>query len=228
MKSLFYSALRLNRGYFIGAAIAFLGSAVIGAAVLYSAWYSGSDPYGLGSLCVYILPLLPIVIICEFFARDLENHIKSGFLNYTLSSISRKEYVLSLLVTNIRCTGVGLLLGLELLLIYRAVNPEYVPVELFGALSLLALAASAVEWVIIPITMKLKSAEKAGLIVGLFIGFAIVLPMIFYFKVNGISLNFDIAILLNLKYVLLLIVASLVIYAGVFAICIRLLKRGVC
>lgn len=226
MKGLFYSMWRLNRGYFIGAAIAFLCSAVVGTAVLYTVGRYGGDTYGFGSLCVYILPLVPIVIISEFFARDLEKHISSGFLNYTLSSITRKAFMLSQLITNITCTGLGLLLGLELLLIFRVVNPEYVPSECFGGLALLALFASVVEWVVFPVTLKMKSAEKAGLAVGAVFGFAVVLPLILLLKSNSMYIN--LADLLNLQYVLLIIAASVVIYAVIFAICMRLLKRGVC
>lgn len=228
MKSLIYSALRLNRGYFIGAALTFLISTAVGAPLLYSAWYNGSDFYRLGNLCVYILPVLPIVIISEFYARDLERNIKSGFLNYTLSAMTRRKFVLSQLVTNLCCTGLGLLLGLELLLIFRAVNPEYVPPEMFGGLSLMALAGSVAEWIIIPVTIRLKSAEKAGLIVGLLIGFGIVLPMILVYKVNGYSLGFNLVSLLNIQYVLIFLATALLIYAGVFASCISLLKRGAC
>lgn len=225
MKGLFYSALHLNRGYFIGAAAAFLCSAAVGSVVLNLVKESG-DTFGLGFLCVYILPLLPIVILSEFFARDLEKNIKSGFLNYTLSSMPRNSFLLSQLIINIVCTGLGLLLGLALLLIYRAVFPSYVDQTLFGVYPLVAVLASVVEWIVFPTTMLMKSAEKAGLTVGIIIGFGIVLPIMTVYRLE--ILLFDLENLLDVRFLMIFAAAALAVYAGVFAISTKLLKRGVC
>lgn len=225
MKGLFYSALHLNRGYFIGAAAAFLCSAAVGSVVLNLVKESG-DTFGLGFLCVYILPLLPIVILSEFFARDLEKNIKSRFLNYTLSSMPRNSFLLSQLIINIVCTGLGLLLGLALLLIYRAVFPSYVDQTLFGVLPLVAVLASVVEWIVFPTTMLMKSAEKAGLTVGIIIGFGIVLPIMTVYRLE--ILLFDLENLLDVRFLMIFAAAALAVYAGVFAISTKLLKRGVC
>lgn len=226
MKGLFYSTVKSNRGYFITAFVAFLCSTVAGSVILAIVRQSGNDKYGLAFLSPFILPLLPSFILCEFFGRDLERNIKSGFLNYTLSSIPRESFVLSQLLTNIIFSALGLVIGLGMLGIFRAVGgEEWVGSYYFRILIMAAIACSIVEWLCIPVTIALKSTEKAGLAVGIVIGFGLVLPLMAAY--NSVMTEFDVNILISPEAMLIEAGVAIAVYAVVYLVCLKMLKRGV-
>ncbi len=226
MKGLFYSTVKSNRGYFIAAFVAFLCSIAAGSVILTIVKQTGSDKYGIASLSVFFLPLLPFFILCEFFGRDLERNIKSGFLNYTLSSIPRGSFVLSQLLTNIIFSALGLVMGFGMLGIFRAVGgEERVGSYYFRILIMAVIAASIVEWLCIPVALKLKSAEKAGLAVGVVLGFGLVMPLAAVY--NSVMTEFDVNILISTEAMLIEAGAALAVYAVVYLICMRILKGGI-
>lgn len=226
MKGLFYSTVKSNRGYFIAAFVAFLCSTAVGSVILTIVKENGSDQYGIAFFSVFLLPLLPVFILCEFFGRDLERNIKSGFLKYTLSSIPRESFVLSQLLTNIIFCALGLVMGLGMLGIFRAVGgEEWVGSYYFRILIMAAIAASIIEWICIPVTVSLKSAEKAGLAVGVVIGFGLVMPLMVVYQ--RIMTEFDVNILISPEAMLIEAGVALAVYAVVYSVCLKMLKRGV-
>ncbi len=225
MKGLFYSTVRSNRGYFIAAFVAFLCSIAAGSVIL-TIVKQNDDSMGIAFFSVLLLPLLPFLILSEFFGRDLERNIKSGFLNYTLSSIPRGSFVLSQLLTNIIFSALGLVMGFGMLGIFRAVGgEEWVGSYYFRILIMAVIAASIVEWLCIPVALKLKSAEKAGLAVGVVLGFGLVLPLAAVY--NSVMTEFDVNILISTEAMLIEAGAALAVYAVVYLICMRILKGGI-
>ncbi len=226
MKGLFYSTVKSNRGYFIAAFVAFLCSIAAGSVILTIVKQTGSDKYGIAFFSVFLLPLLPILILSEFFGRDLERNIKSGFLNYTLSSIPRGSFVLSQLLTNIIFSALGLVMGFGMLGIFRAVGgEEWVGYYYFRILIMAVIAVSIVEWLCIPVALKLKSAEKAGLAVGVVLGFGLVMPLAAVY--NSVMTEFDVNILISTEAMLIEAGVALAVYAVVYLICMRILKGGI-
>lgn len=226
MKGLFYCTAKMNRGYFIAAFITLICSAVLGSVVLYNVNEARADDYGFGFLCVTFLPFLPMVILCEFLARDVEHNIKCGFFKYTLSSISRGRYTLSLLLTNLFVNVLGLAVGYLLLFIFRLFGGEANVLPFyFILLPMFALLAGAVEWICMPVTIKLKSAEKAGLIVGIVLGFGTVLPVTIALKSSDFV--FDITKIATVPALMIMLGAAAAVYALIYAIIMRMLKRGV-
>lgn len=216
----------MNRGYFIAAFITLICSAVLGSVVLYNVNEARADDYGFGFLCVTFLPFLPMVILCEFLARDVEHNIKCGFFKYTLSSISRGRYTLSLLLTNLFVNVLGLAVGYLLLFIFRLFGGEANVLPFyFILLPMFALLAGAVEWICMPVTIKLKSAEKAGLIVGIVLGFGTVLPVTIALKSSDFV--FDITKIATVPALMIMLGAAAAVYALIYAIIMRMLKRGV-
>lgn len=223
MKGLFYSGIILNRGYFFGAFLTFVCSIGVGSLFLCLA-NSGNDLLGLNQIFVFILPLIPTFILIEFLCRDLERSIKCGFLNYTLSSMTRKAFVLEQLLINLFCMVLGTAMGMAMLGIFTLVGGDIVDKNLFGLLPMITVLGGVVEWLCQPLTLLLKSAEKAGLIVGLILGFGVVLPLMPVFLNN--EEYFDIFSLLNINFILIAAAVVLAIYVAVYAINIKLLKRG--
>lgn len=224
MKGLFFCTAKLNRNYFIAAFAVFLCSIAAGSAILSIAAQYRID-VSFAVLCVTFLPIIPSLVISEFILRDLERNMKSGFLNYTLSSITHKSFVLSQLVINLSCTVLGLVLGIIMLFIFRlAGGEEIVSAENFQFLTMIVIFVGVGEWICYPVTLKLKSAEKAGFAVGIFLGFGIVLPIIYFLKMN----NIDIAeTFISTSALAIEAAAAVVIYFVVFVIDIKLLKRGI-
>ena len=227
MKGLFYSTVKSNRGYFIAAFVAFLCSIAAGSVIL-TIVRQNDDSMGIAFFSVLFLPLLPTFILCEFFGRDLERNIKSGFLNYTLSSIPRRSFVLSQLLTNIIFSTLGLVMGLGMLGIFRAVGgEEWVGSYYFRILIMAVIAGSIVEWICIPVTIALKSAEKAGLAVGVVLGFGLVMPLAAVYNSVMTEFEFDVNILISTEAMLIEAGVALAVYAVVYLICMRILKGGI-
>lgn len=222
MKGLFYFAAKMNRGFLIAAAVTFLCSAVVGSIVL-------SVPNireVFGFVVVWFLPLIPIMIVCEFPDRHIEKDMKLGFLNYTLSSMARTKYILSQLIVNLSCVLLGTAMGYALLGIFRTVaGKAVVHDEYFILFALIAILVGVIEWVVMPLTLVMKSAEKASLLVGLVLGFAFVLPINIILK--SLKQEFDVVGLADVKVLLITLAAAVAIYAIVYAIINKVLKKGV-
>lgn len=226
MKGLFYSTVKSNRGFFIAALISFICLTVLGSVILAGVKQSGDDSLGFGDFSVFLFPVVPALILCEFFARDLERNIKSGFLNYTLSAITRKSFVLSQLLINVIFIALGFVVGLVMLGIFRAVGGEaLVNAMCLRRLVMLILFGSFTEWMGIPITLKMKSAEKAGLTLGLILGFGVALPAMCIYNAVVETPAFD--DIFSVSALLIEAGATLAIYAAVYAICVKILKKGV-
>ena len=226
MKGLFCSALKSNRGYFIAALITFICLTALGSVILAVVKQNGDDSMGFGYFSVFLFPVVPALIISEFFARDLERSIKSGFLNYTLSALTRKSFVLSQLLINVIFIALGLVIGLVMLGIFRIFGGEaLVNVMCLRRLVMLMLFAGFTEWMCIPATLKLKSAEKAGLTIGLILGFGVAWPaMLIYNIVVEFPVIDDI---FTVNALLIEAGVTIAVYAAVYAICMKILKKGV-
>ncbi len=224
MRGLYYCTAKLNRNYFIAAFAVFLCSIAAGSAVLAIAAQNRID-VSFAVLCATFLPIIPSAILSEFILRDLERNIKSGFLNFTLSSITHKSFVLSQLVINLSCTALGLVLGIIQLFIFGLAGGEdSVSAENFQFLTIIAILVGVFEWISFPVTLKLKSAEKASFAVGLVLGFGIIMPTIFFLKLYNIDI---VEAFISTSALAIEAAAAIVIYFVVFVINIKLLKRGI-
>ena len=62
-------------------------------------------------------------------------------------------------------------------LVMSVFDKSFFTLETVKLMALMTLFASAIEWTVNPLTINLKSAEKAGLVVGLVLGFGVVMPL---------------------------------------------------
>lgn len=183
MKGLWYAYLTLNRKYWIGAAIAFV--VVIAAGVLIMV-FADDDPASMGaeSLLLMIMPWVAPMVLSEAICRDLEANIRRRFAQYSLCAVTHRTYVMFYFTVLLATTAVGMVLAVATILALcgfaqlplagsALISPDDIPFSLF----VLAMG-NVFTWLMMPLTMELKSHEKAGLVGGLVLGFGVVMPYV--------------------------------------------------
>ncbi len=185
MKGLLYTYTLLNKGYFIAAG-AFLVVATAAAAILFGPYYDPGLALSISALTTIAATIAPILAM-EPVARDLEKNIKSRFLNYSLTGITRREFMLTQLVINVGSCLIGAAMALLHYFIINLVRPDIYSFQNIGLMALFIMLCGIMNWLMIPLTIKFKSSEKAGALFGFVLGFGIILPLMlfFYDKVDG-------------------------------------------
>lgn len=175
MKGVLYHYFLESRVFFIGSVIGLAASAALGVFCLN---VFAEDPQILPVLRSMILPfpgLIIAVIACEGGARYIEKLQKTHFLNHVLSSrVSKGGFTLSLLVINLVSHVFGTALMFLLFVILGLADGGFLSPELFLQMGFLMLFVGAADLTLYYSTMLLKSAEKGGLVIGLIVGFGIV------------------------------------------------------
>lgn len=182
VKGLLYGNFILNRGWFIASGIL----AVIGTAV--TAFIYKADPAGgTAGTALFISELAVLAVCCEWLARNFESNLKSRFADYALAGgISKKEFAASEILKNLITIGISFLMCVIMQAVLAVFG--FFDLENIKTLALIALLFGAVEWICSPFVVELKSAEKAGLLVGIILGFGVVLPVM---VVGGAYLSED-------------------------------------
>ncbi len=177
MKGILYHYFLESRAFFIGSVICLVGSAALGVFCLN---VFAEDPQILPALRSMILPFLGLiiaVIACEGGARYIERLQKTHFLNHVLSSrVSKGGFTLSLLVINLLSHVFGTALMFLLFAVLGLADGGFLSPELFLQMGFLMLFVGAADIALYFPTLLLKSAEKGGLVIGLIVGFGIMLP----------------------------------------------------
>lgn len=176
MKGLLYTYSLLNKTYFIVAGIIFAASTAA-AAVLFG--MNKDDPAIIMGYSTFtmLMAIVSAIILMEPITRDLEKNMKSRFLNYSLTGITRRQFMLTQLVINLGSCLVGAVMLLLHYFIVNAACPDTYNIKTLGVMALFILLAGIMEWILIPLTIKLKSSEKAGAVFGFVLGFGVVLPI---------------------------------------------------
>lgn len=228
MKGLLYAGCVLNKKFFITAGIAGIAAtifAVIGVINVDENRFFREIAYYL----FLIAAGLPGCIALEFPARDLEKNIKNRFANYALAGgISKNQFVLAELLKNLMCVVGGVLFCGIAGLILMAIKPGYIVANDLVLPVLIIVLMGAMEWAVTPLTIALKSAEKAGLTLGIFVGFGICLPActILANELRGGSSSNILSLLLEPWLPWAVLSFAAVIYAVVYVILLARVKRG--
>lgn len=180
MKGLVYAGLVLNKTYFIAAGIvAAAGTALV-------SWLGRvlGDPETSVVISIFLLgtQFVVMAIVEEFLARDLEKNIKSRFADYALAGMSKAKFVTAELLKNVISMVTAFALTVLMQLVFMAINPGMTSAGRIYVLAGMATLIGLVDWISLPLVVYLKSAERAGLIVGLFLGFGVVMPVMVLFK----------------------------------------------
>lgn len=189
MRGLLYESFLLNRKWFLVAGIvAVLGTFVCVLLI------SGSNPnlMGIANILFIVSETLTSVLCAEWLDRNLEKDLKCRFVDVTLAAgISKNMFVLSELVKNLITISIGFVMCLAMNGIVFAADKiigSEVPfwdVFYIKLALVFALFVGIIDFVAFPLIINLKSAEKAGLIIGLVFGFGIIMPlMLVYFYLN--------------------------------------------
>lgn len=237
MRGLLYEGFLLNRKWFLVAGIvAVLGTFVCVLLI------SGSNPslMGIANILFIVSEILTSVLCAEWLDRHLEKDLKCRFVDVTLAAgISKNMFVLSELVKNLITIAIGFVMCLAMNGIIFAAdkiigseipfwNVFYIKLAL-----VFALFVGIIDFVAFPLVISLKSAEKAGLIIGLFFGFGIIFPLMLLFNyLNGDLGESNIVLtkiyeFLDAPYFLPVVFGvAVLIYAIFYVITLNRVKRG--
>lgn len=172
MKGILYGNFLLNKKWFIAAGIA----AVLGTA--FCAFFVSLVPDEAGVVAT-VLQLVVIAIIMEWPGRNLEANIKCRFTDITLAGgITKSTFVTSELLKNVISIRIGLVMCMVMQLAMSVFDKSFFTLETVKLIAVMAVTMGALEWTASPLVIHFKSAEKAGLLMGLIFGFGLVLTMI--------------------------------------------------
>lgn len=237
MRGLLYESFLLNRKWFLVAGIV----AVLGTFVCVIL-FSGSNPdlMELANMIFIVSEMLASVVCAEWLDRNLEKDLKCRFVDVTLAAgISKNMFVLSELVKNLLTIMIGFVMCLAMNGIVFAADKiigSEVPfwdVFYIKFALVFALFVGIIDFVAFPLIINIKSAEKAGLIIGLVFGFGIIMPLMLLFNYFNGDLGESNIVLtkiyefMDAPYFLpaVLGVAAL-IYALFYVITLKRVKRG--
>lgn len=178
MKGLLYGNFLLNKVWFAAAGIiAVLGVAVT--VVLHSV-FPGS---GLDSDALFICEIVVLSICNEWLGRNFENNLRTRFADYALAGgMSKAQFVTAEMLKNLISVSISFLICFAMQLVLCAFDRSFLSVSSLTVLFSAALLFGAVEWMCTPVIVSIKSAEKAGIVVGLVLGFGAVLPLMIVFN----------------------------------------------
>ena len=179
MKGLLYTYTLLNKTYFIVAG-AFFVVATVAAAIVFGPCYDPGLAPALNIMTMMIALAGPMLLM-EPVTRDLEKNMKSRFLNYALTGITRREFMLTQLVINVGSCLIGAAMMLLHYFIINLVRPDIYSLKHLGVMALFIILGGVMEWILIPLTIKFKSSEKAGALFGFVIGFGVIMPIMCIF-----------------------------------------------
>lgn len=173
MKGLLYNYILQSRAYLFGGLVMFT-AATAGYPLVCC---TSPDSAPVFSFFVMLMMVVTAAIIAEPLSRDIEKNVKSRFLNYALSGMTRRRFLMTELVKNLLTLAFGAALALAFFGVIYLVDSDIYTARDIGTVMTMVLFVTAMQWLLLPITIKLKSAEKAGALFGAVIGFAVVLPL---------------------------------------------------
>lgn len=179
MKGLLYTYALLNKTYFIVAGAFFVVVTAV-AAILFGPCYDPGLALSLGMLTM-IATLAGPMLLMEPITRDLEKNMKSRFLNYSLTGITRREFMLTQFIINVGSCLIGAVMVLLHYFIVNLARPDIYSLKHLGIMALFIMLSGVMQWALIPLTIKLKSSEKAGALFGFVIGFGVIFPLMWVF-----------------------------------------------
>ena len=227
MRGLLYSSLLRNRGFIIGTAVYSVIAAVVGVVLIYLS-RSYSD---IASVLMFLLPVFPlisVVLALEGVDRELENSLKTRFANYALSAVTPRQFTMTELLKNFGFSAYGIVMGMLMLAFYALIDADVLPDTglLFRLYPMVGILIGLVQWVMLPLVIKFKNAEKAGMVVGLIIGFGTVLPInLIQAKTDG-GFRIDIKSLITPVPTAVFLLTVVLIYALFYALLVRRVERG--
>lgn len=174
MKGILYGNFLLNKKWFIAAGI----TAVLGTAFCAFLVSLVPDEAGVVATLFFGLQMVVMAIIVEWLGRNLEANIRCRFADITLAGgISKNTFVMSELLKNFISIGIGFVMCIIMQLVMSVFDKSFFSLDTVKMTALLIVFMGAIEWTVNPLVINFKSAEKAGLVMGLILAFGIVIPL---------------------------------------------------
>ena len=227
MKGLLYESFLLNRRWFLGTGIM---TALSTAAFSLMLPNTEPDPDIVNTLGImYIFIALMVMVLCsEWTSRHLEKNIKCRFADITLAAgITKNTFVLAEFLKIVISVTAGFAMCMAMTGIISIFESGFFSSGKVKLLSALAVFGILTEWAIIPLVIKFKSSEKAGLVLGLIVGLGIALPLVLIFGRDMDEIPAKLMTLFSKKWLYpAFLGACAALYAVVYAITLRMVKRG--
>lgn len=174
MKGILYGNFLLNKKWFIAAGI----TAALGTAVCAVLWLLVPDEAGVVATMFIGMQMAVSGITVEWLSRNLEANIKCRFADITLAGgISKNAFVMSELLKNVITIGISFAMCIIMQLVMSVFDKSCFTPDTVKVMAVLIVFMGAIEWTVNPLVIDFKSAEKAGLFVGLVLGFGLVMPV---------------------------------------------------
>lgn len=227
MKGILYGNFLLNKKWFVAAGI----TAVLGTA--FCAFFVSLVPDNEGVVAMLFLGLQMVVftVMLEWLGRNLEANIKCRFTDITLAGgISKNMFVMSELLKNVITAGIGLAVCILMQLVMSVFDKSFFTLETVRTTAVLTAFMGAIEWAVNPFVIVFKSAEKAGLLLGLILGFGLIMPVMVVCNVisgAGETLTSGFFDLMNGGWLPLIIIGiSAALYACFYFVLLARVKKG--
>lgn len=173
MKGLLYCDLLLNKKWFLGAGIA----AVLGT-VLFTVLYSNMKDNMVIMFAYVAVQVVVLALSTEWLGRNLESNIKCRFADYALASgISKNAFVLTELAKNIVSILIGFAMCILIQLVMLTQDSCFLTENTVKLLFSFTLFIGMVNWIISPLIINFRNAEKASLFVGIILSFGAIIPI---------------------------------------------------
>lgn len=227
MKGLLYGNFVLNKIWFIASAILAAAGAAVTAVLHNVLPESGMVGYAL------IIGEVVVLATCnEWLARNLESNLKTRFADYALAGgITKNQFVLAEMLKNLLSTGISFLICVFMQLVLCVFDSSFFSMDNIMTLFILALLFGTMEWVCMPAVVSLKSAEKAGITVGLVLGFGLVMPLFIVFRTFKVETDEEffpklLEFINEPWFILVFVVICAAVYTLFYFILLNRVKKG--
>ncbi len=222
MKGLYQTFFLLRKNYFIFPAIAAFIIMITGCLLLIFA--ESEDAQGITAMLILLAPMICAMLPGEAICLDFDRSIKTRYANYLLSGMSYTRFCNIELIKNLMVAAFSLAIVCVCDLAFWLAN-HTVPVDMFMLHIISILIVNAGNWLLMPVVVKFRSADKAGLIIGLAVGI-IGTPLIFLAFNDEATLSKLISALESPLSALMALGVALAMYAIGYPLFLRTVKRG--
>lgn len=188
MKGILYCGFVLNRMMIVASGILTAALSIV-CSILTAVLKTSPELASVSNMVVIFAQMLVIIVCFEWVDRQFERDIKSRFTDMTLAAgVSKGAYVFAKYVEILIFSAMGFLMSLVInaavFLTEKAVGLDFAfwSAGFIKISMVFALLAMLIDFAAYPLIIKLRSAEKAGLTVGLILGFGIISPLMLFFN----------------------------------------------
>lgn len=223
MKGLYQTFFLLRKNYFIFPAIAAFIIMVAGCLLLIFA--ESEDAQGITVMLILLAPMICAMLPGEAICLDFDRSIKTRYANYLLSGMSYTRFCNIELIKNLMVAAFSLAIVCVCDLAFWLANNTVMSLDMFMLHIISILIVNAGNWLLMPIVVKFRSADKAGLIIGLALG-VIGAPLIILAFESEEILSKLISALESPLSVLVTLGVALAMYVVGYPLLLRTVKRG--